>query len=278
MAFATIQITQGAIVGGSGESVLGLDTTTTVTLTDDGGAGATSYLWEVLSFPAPDASAPPITNGTSQVATIPAPGGTFTDGSYLIRLTRDDPVDGISVDVRWFAVANDDGLSLPSPGMNRTNSNVGGSTDAQEAGWFGSTLGSTNVLLDAYLRRLKTLAARQVVQAVAGVQSHDATTFQRVGSLVLDGSIHPAGVTYTFRALVETTANDVEVQLYNLTDGGVVAGSALSTSNTAPTLLTATVTLPSSEKVYEVQTRINPAGGPSDQVTCSYADIVAVWD
>lgn len=152
MAFATIQITQGAIVGGNGESVVGLDTTTTVTLTDAGGAGATSYLWEIISFPAPDASAPSITDSNLQVATVPAPGGAFTDGVYLVRLTRDDPGDGISTDVKFFAVEDLDGISLPSPGQNRNNSNVGGSAAAQEAGWFGSVAGGTNVFLDAFLR------------------------------------------------------------------------------------------------------------------------------
>jgi len=152
MAFATIQITQGASVGGNGESVIGLDTSTLITMTDAGGAGATTYLWEVVSFPAPDASAPTIGSSTAQIATITPPGSGLTDGLYLLRLTRDDPGDGISTDVKFFAVGDDDGLSLPSSGQNRNNSNVGGSAAAQEAGWYGSTVGGTNIFLDAFLR------------------------------------------------------------------------------------------------------------------------------
>jgi len=152
MGFATIQITQGATVGGSGESIIGFDATTLITMTDDGGAGATSYLWEVISFPAPDAAAPTIGTPAAQVSTITPPGGGLTDGVYLVRLTRDDPGDGISTDVKFFAVEDGDTLSLPSPGQNRNNSNVGGAVAAQDAGWFGSTAGSTNVFLDAFLR------------------------------------------------------------------------------------------------------------------------------
>lgn len=152
MAFATIQITQGAIVGGSGESVIGLDATTLITLTDAGGAGATSYLWEIISWPGPDAAAPSIGTPSAQVATITPGGGGITDGVYVVRLTRDDPGDGVSTDVKFFAVEDADGLSLPVAGMNRNMSNVGGSAAAQDAGWFGSTAGGTNVFLDAFLR------------------------------------------------------------------------------------------------------------------------------
>jgi len=152
MAQASIQITQGAIVGGSGQSVIGFDTTTDVTLTDDGGAGATSYQWEFVSYPAPLASPPTINNDTSQVANIT---DTLLDGVYVLRLTRVDVVDGTTTDVRFFAVADADGFSLPSSAMNRNMCNVGGLVAAQEAGWFGSTAAGTDVFLDGYLRDLK---------------------------------------------------------------------------------------------------------------------------
>lgn len=151
MANATIQITQGATVGTAGQSVIGLDNTTTVTLTDSAGAGASSYLWEWVAFPSPYGSAPTITNSTLQVATVAAPGGTFTDGVYILRLTRVDGT-GTTNMVRFFAVGDEDGIALPSSGMNRSISNVGGSALAQAAGWFGSLVGGTNIFLDAFLR------------------------------------------------------------------------------------------------------------------------------
>src|SRR3954469_22838565 len=98
MALARIQITQGAYVGGSGQSVLGLTPNTAITLTDDGGAGATSYSWSIVSWVSPLSSPPPITSATSQVATIAVPSGGFTDGVYIVKLIRVDG-SGTSVDV-----------------------------------------------------------------------------------------------------------------------------------------------------------------------------------
>lgn len=205
MASATIQITQGAVVGGSGESVIGFDPTTTITLTDDGGGGALSYLWEVLQFPAPDASAPAITNSTSQVATI-TPSGSLTDGVYIIRLIRNDPVDGVSIQVRFFAVGDEDGLSLPSAGMNRNMTNVGGSTEAQEAGWFGSVAGGTNVFMDAFLR------LRKAREGQSKVSSND-TTF----GLLEDKIVSGPGV--QVQTLNDGSNESIEVSLTNPTQG-----------------------------------------------------------
>ena len=190
MAFATIQITQGAIVGGSGESVIGFDPTTVITLTDDGGAGATSYLWECISWPGPDAAAPTLGTPTAQVATITPPGGGITDGVYILRLTRDDPGDGVSTDVRFFAVEDVDGLSLPSAAMNRNMSNVGGSAAAQAAGWFGREDGSTNVFLDAFLRLRrqregKWLGRNQTVSHVSASPVVDSYTYNQQASFVI---------------------------------------------------------------------------------------------
>lgn len=397
MSFANIQLTQGAIVGGTSESILGLDSTTAITLTDDGGAGANSYLWEVISFPATDAAAPVITNDTSEVATItPAPG--LTDGTYLVRLTRDDPGDGVSTDVRWFAVEDDDGLSLPSPGVNRNNSNVGGASAAQEAGWFGSTAGSTNVLLDAFLRLRKTREGKYVGKSttathtsgplvtvlytydssdpyqdltlaasgtgnyqadldlvgaedgavfrflltynalagsfllrngsggsafltltappsgavtyeiiarfngtawvlkqisllsdllvprsqdfliVSGVQDTSEDTFTRAGTLRLNPALYPSSAVATFEAHFDTTdaGNDAEVRLFNTTDVVVVASSTFSTSLTTTDVQSATVTLPGSQKDYEVQVRLTVAD-PAERATVTHARITLTW-
>lgn len=136
----------------AGQSVLGLADNAAVTLTDAGGAGATSYQWEFLQCPGPVDPFPPITNDTSQVATVNPPGGTFVDGAYIVRLTRDDPIDGISVDTKLFAIADADGLHLPVAGANSNMFNVGGSSAAQYSGWFGSAPAGTNTMLDAFLR------------------------------------------------------------------------------------------------------------------------------
>lgn len=393
MAFASIQITQGVIVGVAGQSVIGLDRVTAITLTDAGGVGATTWLWEVLSFPGPDASAPTVSNSATQIATItPAP--SITDGVYVIRLTRNDPVDGISTDVRFFAVKDDDLLSLPSAGMNRTMSNVLGSAAAQEAGWFGSTFGGTNVFLDAFLRLRKrregryygkntpithssgspvvhtflfadttkqtitmsgagtytadldpasfeagnvfrfrvifntgagnfilrdsganvrlTLSAPpagtvtyeieatfngtnwllsdfmlldllslrrfQEFLGVAGVQTNSTDTFQRAGTLRVDPSLFPASQQITWEATFDTTtgANAAEVRLFNVTDVAVVSGSTFTTTSTTADTQSAVVTLPASQKDYEIQVRLTTTD-LAQRATCTRARLVIRW-
>lgn len=404
MAVATIQFNAET----AGRSVLGLPANSAVTLTDAGGPGATSYLWEYLQVPATYAAFPSITNSTSQIATAAVPVGNFTDGIYLVRLTRDDAIDGVTTDVKFFGVADIDGLYLPTAGMNRNNSNVGGSAAAQAAGWFGSTIGSTNVFLDAILRlrrdregryigRFEAVAAGgtpttdqidpfsstdghpykfifldsasddytvelinpppqdvgslvihflvgleagggdfvlnngyggaailtltppplgavyysvsatydsdandwvpnhlellgsnadtlhvykdRLYTGLAGVAENDTDTFQRVGSILIDSDTQPPDTHYTFEAVIETSVNNAEVRLYNVTAGGVVASSTLTTANATPTYQSAVVTLPiaSGVQLYEVQLRMSAAGGPGDVAVCSMARVKAQW-
>jgi len=221
MAQATIQITQGAIVGGSGQSIIGFDTTTDVTLTDDGGAGATSYQWEVVSYPAPLVSPPTINDDTDQVATIT---DALLDGVYVIRLTRNDPVDGVTTDVRFFAVADEDGLSLPSWGMNRNMSNVGGSVAAQLAGWFGSEAASTNVFLDAYLRDLKAKVKLVLPEAPT---DNSKLTFAYNGGSVFAAGISIIDPTGAQNGLVLSRIESTEGLVFQAGDITGAAGSSV---------------------------------------------------
>jgi hypothetical protein len=180
MAQASIQITQGALVGGAGQSLLGLTPTGAITLTDSGGAGATSYSWSILTWPSPDASAPTITNATSQVATI-TPSGSLTDGLYVIRLTRVDGVSGTTVDTRVFGVADADGDHLPSAGASRNLCNFGGSSVAQTFGYQGTAAASSNSLLDSFLRRRRSREGKSKVSATD-------TTFGRLSDKIVAGT------------------------------------------------------------------------------------------
>jgi len=155
MATATIQFTQGLTVGNAGQSVIGFVANAFVTLTDAGGpASNTTWLWQIVSWPAPLSSVPPIISSTAQVATMTP----TMDGVYIFRLTRvENSV--TTVDIRFFAVLDVDGFCLPSPGQTGHMTNVGASqVAAQNAGWAGGASASTNVLLDGYLRGLKSLA------------------------------------------------------------------------------------------------------------------------
>jgi len=205
MALATCQFTQGAVIGGSGQSVFGFQPNQTVTLTDDGGAGADSYLWEILSWPAPVGSAPVITNDTLQVATVTP----TSDGVYIVRLTRTDGVNGTTTDIKFFGVEDEDALTLPSAGQtgNMTNQTA----LAQKAGWGGRANAATNFQLDAYLRFLKARVGRYVghTQAV----THSSGT--PVTVTLTDGTEKP------YRVIAMTGAGDrtEELALPALSDG-----------------------------------------------------------
>ncbi len=276
MAVATIQFTQGANVGGDGQSVINFVTAATVTMTDKGGAGATSYLWEVYNWPAPLASAPVITNPTSQIATVtPA-----QDGMYVIRLTRVDGVDGTTVDTRFFGVNDVDGHIIPSAGQSARITNVGATPAlAQAAGWMGREDAGTNIFMDAILRWLKQSAKNaQVFPIVSGSQSHTNEVHKRIGTLRLDPTAYPSYSTAKFQVVLEaTTGKTAEARLYNVTDGGVVSGSTLTSTSLTPEVVEATVTLPSAQKVYEVQLRMTVANAGSDLVTCTCARLLLAW-
>lgn len=395
MANATIQFTQGLTVVPAGQSAVGFVSGTNVTLTDAGGAGATSYSWQVISYPGPLSSAPTITNPTSQIATVNGP---FQDGVYIVKLIRTDGVSGTTADIKFFGVADADGLHLPSAGMTGTMSNIGGLTEAQAAGWAGRQ-SAYNVFLDAYLRWLKNRAgiwdgnvvsstinnassspglfspitgksglfnvsytrtsgafilqlddtsllgisngqvARFMVTmntgtsnlsfrsganpvlftltapaigsltyhlefvytgtqwllveidlpdqrvlntskefiAVAGTQATSLDSYQRVGAVQIDPSKFPTAQ-IKFQAVLEASAGQTAVaQLYNVTDGGPVAGSTLTGPAGNSTLQEATVTLPSALKLYEVQLKLGAPNAGTDRAAVISAKVLLTW-
>jgi hypothetical protein len=273
---ATIHFTQGLKDGGSGQSALSFDSGAVVTMTDDDGAGATSYNWEIVNWPAPLSSPPVITNSTTQVATCTP----VQDGVYIVKLTR---VDGAitTTDVKFFGVADADGLHLPVAGMTGNMANVGATPLlAKAAGWMGRADASTNNLLDAYLRWVKAASKNaQAFSLVSGSQTHNLDTFKRIGTLQIDPTKYPSYVTARFQAIIEATGTKTaEIRLYNFTDGGVVAGSTLTAPASDPTVVEATVTLPSALKEYEVQLRMTTVDLiNTDSVTCTNARILLAW-
>lgn len=166
----------------AGQSVFGLADNAAVTLTDAGGPGATGYQWEFIQCPGPVDPFPPITDDTSQIATVSPPGGTFVDGMYIVRLTRDDPLDGVTADTKCFGIADADGLHLPVAGVNRNMLNVGGLLAAQISGWSGSAPAGTNTLLDAFLR-----LRREREEYTYGVDSGGAEPY----APTIDATNHP---------------------------------------------------------------------------------------
>lgn len=153
MANATCQFTQGVIVGGSGQSVIGFSANTLVTMTDAGGnTPSTTWQWAIISWPGPLSAPPSITNATQQVATVTP----TLDGVYIVQLTRVQS-SVTTIDVKFFGVLDADGLILPSAGQTGAMTNVSSpQTLAQNAGWMGRVNAGTNIFLDAYLRWLKS--------------------------------------------------------------------------------------------------------------------------
>lgn len=271
MAIAQIKFTQGANIGGDGQSVIGFVADTLVSMTDVNG-GATSWAWEIINWPGPLSAPPALTGAAAQTATCTP----TLDGVYVIKLTRVDGVDGTTVDVKFFGVVDAEGHILPSAGMSGRMANVGATPAlAQAAGWMGRSDAATNVFLDAYLRFMKTaLRTLLFYPLVAGTQSNGTNVWKRIGSFPLDASKFPSGMDVKFRVVLEVTSGrTAECGLYNATDGAFVAGSTFSSTSVESELLEATVTLPAASKLYEVQLRMTTMGTNGEMATCTSASV-----
>ncbi len=230
MASASIQFSQNSTVGAAGKSVLGLAPDANVVMTDLGGPSVTTY-WEFLSWPSPQANPPAILDSNSQVATAQGP---FVDGIYIVKLTRIDET-GTTRDVRFFGVADADGLSLPSAGMTPEMCDLGDS-EATASGWAGGQRGDSNYLLDAYLRKRREREGRYAGDVAyfhhtaAGIVTLDLeygvdATIQVVdisSSHPFDYNILPVniqkGATFTFVFRAEADAPSVTISF----DGGLL--------------------------------------------------------
>lgn len=116
-----------------------------------------------------------------------------------------------------------------------------------------------------------------VIDGCAGLQTTSLTVATRIGSFRVDPTKYPSNAQIIFQAAVDTTAPQVTVQLYNLTDSGIVASSVLTSSSTTTAILTsAALTLPSAQKDYEVQ-MFMAAGGTTDHVECTSARLIFTW-
>jgi hypothetical protein len=119
--------------------------------------------------------------------------------------------------------------------------------------------------------------------AVAGVTFTSLATWTRVGTVRIDPVQLGTSTSYLFRAWLDrsVTGITVECQLYNLTDGGVVAGSGLSfgppDTDLGPKEFEASVALAHAIKDYEVQFRLTVDSGGVDQGGISRADILVTF-
>lgn len=116
------------------------------------------------------------------------------------------------------------------------------------------------------------------IPIVAGFQTTQQTTAVRIGSLRLDLSKYPSNTTVTFQATIEATAgHTASILLYNVTDGGAVVGSTLTSTALTPTVVSATVSLPNTQKDYEVHLYMDAGGINTDHVDCTAAKLLLSW-
>lgn len=102
--------------------------------------------------------------------------------------------------------------------------------------------------------------SKMFVPGVGGVSNVDVDTFTTIGAVALDPDDYPG--TTEFEAVIEVTDTyTAEVRLYDVTAAAVVAGSTLSTTSDTPVILSASVTLATGARVYEVQLRVTATGG-----------------
>jgi hypothetical protein len=110
-----------------------------------------------------------------------------------------------------------------------------------------------------------TGAATMVTQ-----QSSDSSTYEVIGGLSFDASKYS---TVRFETLASVTGGGLtgEIQLYNLTDAVVVTTNPY-VGVTSPTkLVTGALSLPASEKIYEVRARVTGGTPPGDRVIVTHA-------
>ena len=122
------------------------------------------------------------------------------------------------------------------------------------------------------------LAQSANIPGVGGMLTTSSVTFLRIGTLRVDPTQYPANAQVTFWGFLEATAGKVaELQLFNLSDSSIVAGSLLTGNQPVATYYEAVVTLPSASKDYEVQLRMTTTGGLTDQVACTNAGVRLEW-
>lgn len=137
--------------------------------------------------------------------------------------------------------------------------------------------GTDWALLDLQISDQKAVEKTKDFTVVAGTQGTGLDVFTRVGTVRIDPSLYLGGE-FKFQATLEASVGQTAVcQVYNVTDGALVAGSTLTGVSTSPTPLEAVITLPSSLKLYEVQLKLGAPNGGTDRAAVTNAKILLSW-
>jgi len=107
------------------------------------------------------------------------------------------------------------------------------------------------------------LAAPSLVERADGVV---------VAANILHSAADYTGSTSLKAVLASPTGSVVRVRLWDLAGGAYVSGAALTTSSTSPTIKTSSsLSLSSTEKIYELHLDIDGSGDDDDSGICSFA-------
>lgn len=119
---------------------------------------------------------------------------------------------------------------------------------------------------------------RESKTVVAGVNTSGSTGFAAVGGVPVNLTDYPNLQSIQLNALIDTTSavDQAEIRLWNTTTASVISGSVLSTPNSSPTLVSASVTLTAGANNYEVQLRCQSFGDPT-RVACTHAHLLISW-
>ncbi len=166
---------------------------------------------------------------------------------------------------------------------NELGDNPSGSFDtvAQRLNNVDATLTSLQTQIDALALALAT-AAEVVTPIVSGNQLTDSTTFTAVGAGVLNPNNlgHPT-VEFTIEVVLQTTDASfaASFELFNITEGQVVAHPTVTTTSTSATFITVALTvggadLPANQdNILEGRIKLASGAAPADRAICKYASI-----
>lgn len=108
---------------------------------------------------------------------------------------------------------------------------------------------------------------------VSGTQSVSSDTYTRIGTATIDpSSFNVHHITFEVNFLTSDPSYQAVIRLFNVSDNSEVALTPATTLSTTGSTQTATITLPNSSKLYEVQLKLATTA-PAHAAACTSAKI-----
>lgn len=203
-------------------------------------------------------------NGSNWIPTTVSLGGSFTAAGDLSGTSSNQTVTGLQTrPVSNTAPTNGQVLTYNGSAWAPATPIVGGTvTNVQDGANYSNTF---NIV--GYNNNSTTSNNSFIVGSTF---EFDRSSFKGVGS---------GSRVIRLKVIVETTAPQMSIRLFNVTAGTVVTGSGLSTSSTTPTVLVSgdlTSNLAVGSAIYQVQIKMDTGTSP-DRVSLDYAGLELTW-